>query len=208
MEISNNGFKNNIPSQNFFGTSVSEVDKIRHDSPTDNKVYGQNDCWKLYKPEVFEQFIKSDEELSDILSDTLDLSRQYGFKPSIEMLQKFRKIKPEINDFYEVVKSKYDIDLETPPKVYRFVGKEEIEALKKDGIVKPQRGYWDNFDVTINPDLNWNDYRITFKPKKEFSILDKDSRIKANTGTGHDYFYLYEGPYSADDIEKIETVQK
>ena len=84
----------------------------------------------------------------------------------------------------------------------------EIDALKQGGIVKPQRGYWDSFDVTLNPELNWGDYRITFKSDPKFSVLDNTSRMKENPGRGHDYFYRYEGPYTMDDVECIEEAAK
>ena len=193
---------------NFKG--IKQVQKLVSETlkPETDKIFGQNSCWKLYQPEILEQFIKSDKELTELLSETMELTRTYGLKLSIDMLQKLKNKKPEINKFYELLKTKYNINLETPPKVYRFVGKSEIEALKKDGKVTPQRGYWDKFDVTINPELNWGNYRISFKPKQEFSVLDKTSKMKENLGTGHDYFYLYEGPYNIDDVECIEEVYK
>ena len=79
----------------------------------------------------------------------------------------------------------------------------------KNKIVEPQR-YFDKkaFDVTINPNMNWNDYRITFKPLRKFSILDEESLIRENLGTNHDYYYRLSGSYSLDDVENIEKVSK
>ena len=208
MQINNQNYSNQINYKpNFRGidfnkipkTPDSQMQKIKAD-----EIYGQDDCWKLYKPEVFEQFIKSDDELSELSKDVLELARVYGLKPSISLFRRIKKSRPEIEDFYKVLKSKYDIDLDVPPKVYRFIGKSELEALQRDGKVTPCRGYSNNFDVTLNPNLNWNDYRITFKPKKEFSVLDSSSKMKENLGTNHDYFYHYQGEYTLDDIETIE----
>ena len=203
MNISNNKIEYNIHTPKFNGINKKE---LHDDSPVKENdiINSQDDCWKLHKAEVLEQFIKSDEELNETLSDTLKLARVYGLTPSIDLFNNLRNNREDVKKFYEIMKSNYNIDLDIPPKVYRFVGKSEIEALKKDGIVKPQRGYWEKIDVTLNPDLNWNEYRITFKPKKEFSVLDKASKIKENPGTGHDYFYFHEGPYTMDDVECIE----
>ena len=205
--------KNNITysSAQFCGLNPKKIDKVLAPavkSMKESSIFGQDNCWRLYKPEVFESFIKGDEELSGTLTEVMETARVYGLTLTIDMLRGIRKIKPEVEEFFDKVKSKYEIDLDIPPKVYRFVGKSEVDELMKSGIIRSQRGYWDKIDVTLNPDLNWNDYRITFKPKEKFSVLAKNGKIKENIGTGHDYYYTHEGPYTIDDVEKIEKYRE
>jgi len=208
MRIYNN-IKYNLYKPDFKGRSErSEFINNTEVDLFDTMIQGQKDCWKLYSSSFLENFIKSDDEISEVMRETVDICRKYKFPLTMDFLQKFKTHKPEVAKFYELVKSKYDIDLEKPPLVYRFIGKNEYEALKKGEIITPQRGYWDRIDVTINPYLNWNEYRVTFKQDKKFSVLNPESRIKQNPGTGHEYFYVYEGPYSIEDTEKIEECKK
>ena len=202
MKINTFKYTNNITQ--FKGIDFNNIPKASFKKVGNDNISGQENCWKLYKPEVFEQFIRADSELSELTKNMLEIARVYGLTPSVDLFRGMKKMHPEIKEFYELLKSKYNIDLDVPPKVYRFIGKSELEALQRDGKVIPSRGYSNNFDVTLNPDLNWNDYRITFKPKKEFSVLDSSSNMKENLGTNHDYFYHYKGAYTIDDIENIE----
>lgn len=208
MEINNKNYlkysncTTNIRNTDF--DKISKTPKKQMCEIKTDKIFGQKDCWKLFNPEVFEEFIKSDSKLYESVKDILEIARIYGLTPSINLFIQIKKSHPKINDFYKLLKSKYGIDLNIPPKVYRFIGKSELEALKRDGKVKPRRGFSNNFDVTLNPNLNWNVYRITFKPQKKFSVLDSESNIKENPGSNHDYFYYYQGEYTIDDIETIE----
>ena len=179
-------------------------------SSVQNIIRGQGDCWKLYKPDVFENFVQSDSELRGLMSEIFELCHKYRLTPSIGRildLAKIEEYKDRISDFINIIKSKYDIDIMTPPLVHRFVGEEEANLLKTQGRATPQR-YSDKFDVTINPELNWGDskYRITFKPLQKFSILDKNSQVKENIGTEHDYFYYYFAPYTTEDVQEIKQL--
>lgn len=167
------------------------------------EIRGQKDCWKLYEDEVMDSFIKSDKDLEDALGEVLPLLRGYGVKIGIQALEKMKNFF-DISKFYEVTKSKYDIDLTIPPRVYRYVGKSEADALQRGEIIHPQR-YPDRFDVTINPEMDWNKYKITFKPLPKFSAIDPKGSMKKNNGTSHEYYYHYTQPsYTMEDVEKIE----
>ncbi len=172
----------------------------------DLSVSSQEDCWKLYEPNVLERFIKSDKELEDSMEDMLSRSREYGVKFSLPFLVKMCEHSPNIKKFFDIVKTKYNIDLKVPPKVYRFVSEPEVQTLKNNKIVRPNGIVNDRFDVTLNPNLNWgqSEYRITFMPKKEFSVLDGRSNMRENPGVNHEYFYHYMAPYTIDDVEMIE----
>ena len=173
-----------------------------------HSIKGQENCWKLHMPDIFEQFIKSDQSLLNTINPFLEMIRSYNLNPSIDLFFMFRNANLDynLNEFFNLMKSKYGIDLEIPPKVYRFVGEREVSALIKGEKIEPQRDGYKRFDVTINPELNWNKYRITFKPKQKYSILDEKSAMRENRGSGHDYFYYLYDSYSIDDVEKIDEV--
>ena len=173
-----------------------------------DSIRGQENCWKLYDKNIFKQFLKADEEIIKPMSWILDSLRAYLLEPDVSMFYDFAKEGSKMSEFFDLVKAKYDIDLTIPPKVYRFVSKREIDALYNDGKVETYRCGMRRFDVTVNPELNWNDYRITFKPKQKFSVLEKDSLMRENPGCNHEYFYHFLGSYSIDDVEKIEQIRR
>lgn len=165
----------------------------------------QANVWALYEDERFEKLIKSDEEVSKPVQPILNLLEQYKITPSLKLFIA-EKI-PGTNELIDNINSKYNVDLRQQPNVYRFVEKAEVDALLSKGEVKPQR-YFNKFDVTTNPELDWNQYRITFKPSDKFSLLDDaNSKINKNIGVGkEDYYYLEDEKYTKDDVLKIEKL--
>ena len=154
-----------------------------------NLIRGQENCWRLHQPKIYEQFIRADEQLKKIVEPVLKLCDSYRIPPSVNVFIKFKEKKEEITEFFEVLKSKYGINLEIPPTVYRFIGESEVKALQSGMKLQPQRDAMGRFDVTIDPELNWNEYRVTFKPDSKFSILDSMSLMRENPGVCHEYFY-------------------
>ena len=167
--------------------------------------FSQESAWKLYNGDFLDSFVKSDKELSNLLSDFMKLLEEFKLKLNLKELFKFENDNPIIQKFLSLLKSKYSIDVKEPPRMYRFVSKAEIEELKSKGKISPSR-YLDVIDVTINPDLNWNEYRITFKPIKKFSILDPESKIIENRAHTKDYYYYLKDSYTIDDVESIEKI--
>ena len=206
MNITNN-YANYYPKYTSFkGNPVTSLKKaVLRDLSTRKEIIisGQESCWKLYKPEIFEQFVNADEELKNCLDLIIKIFNEYKIPLKLEFIMKQKDKKNAVQKFYELVKTKYGIDLAIPPKVYRFVGESEIQALRNLGVVEPSRCGFRRFDVTTNPELNWNKYRIEFKPKEKFSILDKTSNMRENPGCGHDYYYHYQDSYTLDDIAEI-----
>lgn len=172
----------------------------------ESTIRGQENCWKLYRDGVFENFIYSDSELKQLIASFNEIVRKYNLPLTIKLILEFANIRNELKTLIKKIKEKYDIDISIPPKVYRFVGLEEVKKIKAGENLVPQR-FNKKFDVTLNPNLNWNAYRITFKPCQKFSILDKSSFIQENLGCGHDLFYHFSSSYSIDDVEKIECIR-
>jgi hypothetical protein len=170
-------------------------------------IKGQENCWRLHKEGFFEEFVRSDSELKVLANRLLERLNFYGLSLTIPIVLNFRKEILDLDVMVEKIKSKYEIDITIPPLVYRFIGSEEKQKLEAGETVSPQR-IFKAFDVTINPNLNWNIYRVTFKPLPKCSILDKNSLMKENPGCNHDYFYHYKESYSLADVEKIETVER
>jgi len=209
MNITN---QTNIKYTEYAQPTFRKSDNIKSESPTfcgkleelGKHIRGQKDCWKLYEDEVLDTFIRSDKDLEDALGNILALIRKNGVKINIQTLYKLKSL-DEVNKFFDVVKSKYDIDLNIPPKVYRFVGKSEADALERGERIYPQLKHG-KFDVTINPNLDWNKYVITLKSSDKTSILNPNGLMRKNVGTAHEYYYHYEAPsYTIDDVEKIES---
>lgn len=173
-----------------------------------NLIRGQENCWRLHESKAFEQFIRADEQLKKIVEPVLKLCDSYRIPPSVNFFIKFKERRTELKEFFDIVKAKYEIDLELPPTVYRFIGKTELDELRAGRKVQPQRNDMRRFDVTIDPYLNWNEFRVAFKPDPKFSILDSMSLMRENPGVCHEYFYHLLDGYSLDDVEKIERAWK
>ena len=206
MNINNNFIvtSNNL---NYYNTSPKKLAFQAQNNKITKLIQGQENCWRLHKEDVFEEFLKSDSELIQQASSFIEVLRKYGLPICIDNVLHFKEKFTDLKKLIETIKNKYDIDITVPPTIYRFIGTEEIKKLKSGEKVIPQR-FNKEFDVTINPELNWNIFRIAFKPKQKFSILDKNSLLKENPGCNHDYFYHLKDSYSLDDIEKIEQISK
>ncbi len=166
----------------------------------------QENVWTLYSENRFNNFLKDNPHLAEMLN--LELLRKYQIEPSLE----FILMSPEIKYFQKFIsymKTNYSIDLSIPPKIYRFIGESELNVIKASKKVENLRWGQSGIDVTTNPELNWgfSKYRITFKNDKMFSIhpLDKEkSKMIIHNGTNNEDYYWLKGSYSIDDIAKIE----
>ncbi len=189
--------------------NVSEAPAFKaYSNSITSSIRGQKNCWKLHDPKIFEQFIRADDALKSLAEPVLKICESYMIPPTVNIFIRFKEKKEELKSFFDMVKSKYEIDLEVPPTVYRFIGKTELDELRAGRKVLPQRNDMGRFDVTIDPYLNWNEFRIAFKPASKFSILDSMSSMRENPGACHEYFYHFLDGYSLDDVEEIKLVRK
>lgn len=98
------------------------------------------------------------------------------------------------------------------PRMYRFVGREELERLLKGETVKSTRPCHKGVltDITSNPDyskiLREGKYRVKFKDMEDFapfSLEPGTSRVDIHALENEEYYL--KGGYSLADIEKIEA---
>lgn len=98
------------------------------------------------------------------------------------------------------------------PRMYRFVGREELDSLLKGETVTSTRPCHNGVltDITSNPDygsiLREGKYRITFKDREDFAPFSLDpgtSRVDIHALKNEEYYL--KGGYSLDDVEKIEA---
>ena len=175
----------------------------------------QANFWKLFSPKVFNEFLDEDIELSKILSKS-PLIKFYFNNDLSFSIQNVRSIIRDgvqserlqaIFDFTKAFEEKYNLDILKEPKYYRFIGKNEAaEILKGNEVRKQNQSYPKAFDITINPELNLNSYRVTFKTNNEFTNVD-EFHCKDNVITEHDkndYRYYLNRAYSLNDVEKLE----
>lgn len=97
------------------------------------------------------------------------------------------------------------------PRMYRFIGREELEKLFKGEVVTSTRPCRNGVstDITSNPDYGKipreGKYRIAFKDIENFAPFsnEPDSRVSIHSMKNEEYYLT--GGYSLEDIEKIET---
>lgn len=174
----------------------------------------QDNAWKLFAPDEFDNFLEENPNLSDILYES-PLGKDYinyGLKFDLQCIRNILKntdkndrIKP-VFDFAEALDEKFGIDVLKEPKYYRSVGISELIPLLKGEKIKNQRYFQSGLDITINPELNWNPFRITFKTNDKFTNEEENKSVN-NKVREHDlneYYYYLEDTYSIDDVEKLE----
>lgn len=111
----------------------------------------------------------------------------------------------EYKRFYNTDKCIEDLLAGKSPTFYRFVSETELRILKNGCTVQPRQRYCLNMvDVTSNPNLNWNQYRLTFKSTDGWNLFAKDSKIKTNN-LGK--YYLHEGGYTIEDVAYYERIK-
>ena len=175
----------------------------------------QENFWKLFSPNEFRKMLNENPELSNILynSSMGKCFLKNGIDFKLNHIRDILKKKAKnhwnipIFDFTEAFEKKFNIDLLKEPKYYRFIGKNELVKLLRGEDVEKLPPYHINaFDITTNPELNWNQYRVTFKTNDDFTNIEethsKNSRIFEHDC--NDYRYYLKGPYSLNDIERIE----
>lgn len=98
------------------------------------------------------------------------------------------------------------------PRMYRFVGRDELDRLLKGEIVTSTRPCRNGVltDITSNPDyskiLREGKYRVKFKDMEDFapfSLEPGTSRVSIHAMENEEYYL--QGGYSLADVEKIEA---
>ncbi len=98
------------------------------------------------------------------------------------------------------------------PRMYRFIGRDELERVLKGETVKSTRPCHNGTltDITSNPDygkiLKEGKYRVTFRDNEDFapfSLEPATSRVSIHALKNEEYYL--QGGYSLADIEKIEA---
>lgn len=98
------------------------------------------------------------------------------------------------------------------PRMYRFVGKEELDKLLKSETITSTRPCRNGIltDITSNPDyskiLREGKYRVKFKDMEDFapfSLEPGTSRVSIHAMENEEYYL--KGGYSLADVEKIEA---
>lgn len=119
--------------------------------------------------------------------------------PIVESNKAPNRVLADFDEILRVLSEKYHVDFITPPKLYRFVGKEEANKIMQHEIVEARTTYHsaDVIDCTINPDYmpHCSDFRVNFK---------KEMKYWPNSPDFHRYYI--KGKYSADDVESIDII--
>ena len=176
----------------------------------------QDNFWKLFSSDEFIKFLKQNPDLYDMLSESLFgkfiISSNIGI--CLQLMRMTLRKHKDVNeqtkplfDFKNAVKERYNIDILKEPKYYRFIGKSElVKLLEGKEIEKLPPYYRKLIDITTNPELNWNKFRVTFKENDKFTNFQEtdseDSMVIEHDS--NDYYYYLRCPYSLDDVEKIE----
>lgn len=164
----------------------------------------QDNLWVLYKDDIFQSFInggsKNGQALKTFLQSNECYSRFVAARPkSLGGLISLNERSDILQDVFDKYKTAFGIDLTTPQKIYRFIGAEELKPLLAGETVHPR--FYKNsnlLDVTLNPELNHDNYRVTFN----YNSLDR--RVSPNKP---DYYYYHSrGDYSLSDVSAIDTV--
>ena len=202
-----------IPRRIYSGFIESQV---YHAMSSKKEPLNQENVWTLFSPECFSRFLKENPDLARILDESHvgQVFKQYGLNIRFANICKQMKEDPNNDylkgyiDFADALCRKYNIDILGQPKLYRFIGKSEVEALLRGEQIKSLNPYQRWIDVTTNPELNFgfSQYRVTFKPVGAF-----DPRGKEHTAESQiiehdldDYYFYLKKPYSISDIEKLE----
>lgn len=169
----------------------------------------QENIWALYDEQRFTDLLENEKELSAKISPYINFLKEQKLPLSLKTILNAADGNEVLKDFITSFEKKYNLDFSIPPKVYRFIGKSELDIIKSGNQVKNLRSGQRGIDVTTNPAFNWNDYRVTFKNRKDYSIHPADiekTNVIRHEGDGNiDYYYL-KSSYSIDDIEKIEKL--
>lgn len=164
----------------------------------------ESNLWLLYKDDIFKSFLNSGDEKGKALKQMLQSSDYYSKfgATSVESLRRLVSISRRnkgLQDVFAEYKKLFGVDLTTPQKVHRFIGDEELQPLLAGKTLNPRFQPDSNLlDVTLNPELNHNSYRITFN----YNSLDP--RITPHKPEF--YYYHSQGDYSLHDVSAIDSV--
>ncbi len=164
----------------------------------------EGNLWVLYKDDIFSSFLRGGDKNGAGLRQFLQSSDCYSrllpsSTNSLPSLVSISERNTGIRDAFASYKKSFGVDLTMPQKVYRFIGDEELRPLLTGETVQPRFYRGSNIlDVTLNPELNHNSYRVTFNHNS------RDTRISPSKPEF--YYYHSKGGYSLGDVSAIDSV--
>lgn len=96
------------------------------------------------------------------------------------------------------------------PKMYRFIGKNELDELMAGNTIRSNTGRYSDgrTDITSNPHYGKiptiDKYRITFKDSEKLNPFDHNKNAKVTIHALENEEYYLHGGYCKNDVEKIE----
>lgn len=164
----------------------------------------ESNLWLLYKDDIFNRFLNFGDKKGETLRQLLQSSEYYSrfgasSVDSLRRLVSMNRGNTGLQDVFAKYNKSFGVDLTRPQKVYRFIGDEELKPLLAGETVHPRfQGDSNLLDVTLNPELNHNSYRVTF------NYNSCDPRISPHKPEF--YYYHSRGDYSLRDVSAIDSV--